>query len=237
MTEKYLFRSFPVPVLSYGWYRDAEWERNTINKIRNGQAAPKGLSLSDLAHDGYWPAINAEDWERTEERSKNADRRNSLYLSDEAIAKRSEQRKTIKTAREEKKIQDKKKREENRVLWGAQRIEREAREAVHKAEIDEQYRVWEERRAENLRKKVQYQEEWNNAAPQEQQHNEHCLINSIGKTWKIYKIKWPVVFLYRDHPNIYNLIEYWNVNFINIDWELYYAKTKEMMDKEYGARP
>jgi hypothetical protein len=162
---QYMFMPQPCSLLDRGWDAyDRVWERQVIERLRHGQAAPKSLSVHEAIPSYH--AFTAIGWEMAEEVSKNANRTNAVYLSDEAIAARQPIRELRKKAYAELLAK-------NELLWEQEKIRREKElqqeneAAIERARVNAEYeierkRIVEERAA--LQKKRD--DEWEEATRQ-----------------------------------------------------------------------
>jgi hypothetical protein len=150
--------------------RDIEWERDVVERIREGRSAPLAYSLAGDTRSGDWVTENswASGWEATEAKAKNANRTNAVFLSDYAIEMRKRARsgppgalpvQTQGRTTPQQKFSDtalKAKREANRKAREEASREYEALRAERLRKRAEADKLWEEqeqkRRAEEMRR-------------------------------------------------------------------------------------
>ena|ERR1700751_2900908 len=157
---QYVFLPRPITLLYRDWDgHDREWEHNVIERLKRGEAAPHSLSVNDLIPDNSGTCEGG--WEITEKRAKNADRSKSVFLNDEAIARRLPERELKKKLHEEF-------LEKNRKIWEEEKPKREAMEAVRIAEQEahaEALRDYKEKMKKRMQAEIERAKEWREAAP------------------------------------------------------------------------
>jgi hypothetical protein len=142
-------RPRPYHLLDWGWAnRDREWEQDLVERLRRGEAAPRGVSVHDLVS-GDWPHEQPAGWEAAEKHAKNAIRTGSPFLNDEAIAARLPVRKLQKEAYA-------KVLAEESALKAKRKAEAEQREAARRQAL----REWKRRQEERERVRAERAEEW-----------------------------------------------------------------------------
>jgi hypothetical protein len=144
-------RPRPYHLLDWGWAnRDREWEQDLVERLRRGEAAPRGVSVHDLMP-GDWNE-QPPGWEAAEKHAKNAIRTGSPFLNDEAIAARLPVRKLQKEAYAEVLAQES-------ALKAKRKAEAEQMEAARR----EAAREWKRRQEELERVRAERAEEWERA--------------------------------------------------------------------------
>ena len=125
-------------------YRDHEWEREVVERLRRGEAGPRSLSTDELVPSVGSSGEAVHGWEQAEEHAKDAVRTNAAFLSDAAVEWRKAERDRRKAAWAE-----------FEKVWEAEREQRRqrARELALAAnarlaeQLAEAQRQWERRRA------------------------------------------------------------------------------------------
>jgi hypothetical protein len=138
-------QSYPVIERGFDDYR--MWTRGVVERVKRGEAAPRAHSLAELIVSGG--TNEARDSERDDQRAAAADRRNAIYMSDEAIAARAAKRVFLRQAYAEMLA-------ENRAKAAVQR-EREAEEAQarHEAKV-----AWEAQQQTYRRERLEREALW-----------------------------------------------------------------------------
>jgi hypothetical protein len=161
---QYVFLPEPITLLYREWDgHDREWEHNVVERLKRGEAAPRSLSFNDLVSDNFGTCEGG--WELAEERAKNADRSKSIFLNNEAIARRLSERELKKKMYEE--LQEKK-----RKIWEEEKPKREAMKAERIAEQEqiaiaraEALREYNELMEKRMQIELEIAKEWREAAP------------------------------------------------------------------------
>jgi hypothetical protein len=125
---------------------DWTWERNLIDRLRRGERVSLAADLDDGPSE--YPD-NPCGWAAAEMHAKDAVRTSSAYLTDAQIAARAERRRLDRQSLREAMA-------ENAAKVAKAKAERQAREAA-KAEADRQ---WHEKYAEQTRRKIERDVEW-----------------------------------------------------------------------------
>jgi hypothetical protein len=158
---QYNFLPQPVTLLDRGFdIRDHEWEKNLVERLRRGEAAPRSLSVYESCPGEY--RSNAEcGWEAAERHAKNADRTKAVFLNDYAIEMRKPGREARKKAWEAQEAIYKEK-------WEQEKVRRQEEDKKHKEQRLEEARIHAEymtreaqKRAEQMRIRKERDAEWN----------------------------------------------------------------------------
>ncbi len=133
-------------MISGPWGHDRPWERSVVEQIKRGGAAPR---MVDSGSPTYWEPAYVDGWEHAEAHSKDAIRTNAVYLNDQAIAARAQQRKLLREGIREALAEAK----ERRKKVAADRLA----EAAARREAQ---RAWDAKLEERNRKAREAREDW-----------------------------------------------------------------------------
>lgn len=150
---QYNFLPQPCSVLDRGWDRyDWHYEREVVERLRRGEAAPQSGKLTDLHDRNPNYGEPAGGWKQAEEFARNANRTNAVFLNDEAIALRLPDRERREAAHREylaevavrmeaqRQRLEEEARERERLI--KEEVRREKQRAKERASRDAEWRAW-----------------------------------------------------------------------------------------------
>lgn len=165
-------------------YRDRDWESDVVERIRRGLEAPHSVSVYDAVAAGCGDA-NSQGWEHAENRSFDANRLHSAYLTDAQVAARQAKRKMLRQAVQEAVSERAAKAAEayaaNRE---ADRI-REARWAQERAERDRAAAEWKRRQEARTAELRERNEEWSREYDRRKIMQSRWTCNACGERARI----------------------------------------------------